>query len=150
MKKIVFIVFIVFNFKSYSQDLDKIKKADTVYVYFKFHKREQYHNRETITNTKQEYDYYYYIFSNVPIYQSMTFFHHPILSPEVRIEQKIFLKKKKDIIITFKFLTKFDLGAATDLLRNKTVYLIDAKDNSKGRIKLKRVKVEGVVPNVDE
>ncbi len=150
MKNLFVMVVLIFSIKFYSQDLEKIKKADTVYVYFKYNKNKQHHNKEITGNTKQEYDYYYYIFSDIPNYQSMTFFHHPLLSPGVRIEKKSFLKQKKELIITFNFLTQFDLGKATQLIENKKVYLIDSKDFRWGKIKLKEVKVEGTVPNVEE
>lgn len=150
MNKLVFFLIMLFYSKCFSQNLEQIKKADTIYVYFEYNKKNQRHNKEVTTNTKQKYEYYYYIFSGIPNYQSMTFLHHYNSSPEERIEKKSFFKKNKDVVITFEFLTQFDLGEATQLIGNKKkVYLIDKKDFRCGKIKLKEVKVMGVVPNVE-
>ncbi|MNF03572.1 hypothetical protein D3C80_2029220 [compost metagenome] len=74
----------------------------------------------------------------------MTFI-HDYLSPEEIKKSKSFLKKNKDIIVTYDFITKYNLAEATDLIgHKKKVYLIDDDDIGWFSIKLKEVKVMGV------
>ena len=55
-----------------------------------------------------------------------------------------YISKNKDIIITYDFLTKYNLGEATELIgHKKKVYLIDKEDISWFSIKLLEVKVIG-------
>jgi hypothetical protein len=73
--------------------------------------------------------------------------HHYSISPEERKERRSFLRKNKDIIMTYNLLTKYDLGEATELIgHKKKVYLIDYDDIGCFSIKLKEVKVMGALP----
>jgi len=151
MKKLFLAVMFILNYTVYSQNIEEIKKAETVYVYFKYRKSEQHHNKEKWTKTNQNYDNYYYIFSYDPNYLSINFSHFPLSTPEERIEKKSFIKKNKDLIITYEFLTQFNLAEATELLRDKKkVYLIDKKDFCWGKIILKEVDVLGTFPQHNE
>ncbi|RKR04679.1 hypothetical protein C8C83_4012 [Flavobacterium sp. 90] len=131
-----------------SQEIEKIKKSDTIYIYFKKDKDNQHVNEEITSNTKIKYYNYYYIFGYLNEYQIlMTFTHHYSISPEEKKEKKSFLRKNKDLIITYDFLTKYNLGEATDLIgHKKKVYLIDEDDIGWFTIKLKEVKVIGTFP----
>lgn len=146
MKHILIIIIAHFStITFYSQDVEKIKKSDTIYVYFKRSKT-QFSNTNNTVNLKNLN--YYYIFSHVGETQiSMTFIHHYSLSPEEKKEKKSFLRKNKDLIVTYDFLTKYNLGEATDLIgHKKKVYLIDDDDVGWFTIKLKEVKVMGTFP----
>ena len=130
----------------FSQDIEKIKKADTIYIYFKRDKNQfsDQNNRINTTNL----NYYYSNFSTInPKNSPITFIHHYAISPEERKVKKSFLKKNKDLIVTYGFLKKFSLGEATELIGYKQkVYLIDYDDIGFFSIKLKEVKVVGVLP----
>ncbi|MFB3389808.1 hypothetical protein [Flavobacterium sp. LAR06] len=120
----------------------RIKSSDTVYVYFEKDKNHQSHKVGPARTDTEPLSDYHYRFSNAPHDNSMTFEHNPNGS-EVRIEKKSFLKKNKDLIITYDYLNRMGLREATLLIGNKKVYLIDKKDFCRGKIKLKKVKVFG-------
>ncbi|WP_431242506.1 hypothetical protein ACQ9BO_22175 [Flavobacterium sp. P21] len=125
--------------------MEKIKNSDTVYVYFKRDKN-QFSNSNN--NIKPDDLNYYYVFGYNGKYQlAMTFMHHYQVAPQEIKVKKSFLKKKKDVIITYEFLTKYNLAEATELIGNKKqVYLIDEDDIGWFSLKLKEVKVIGTVP----
>ncbi|MEM0578353.1 hypothetical protein [Flavobacterium polysaccharolyticum] len=125
-----------------SQNAEKIKKADTIYVFFKRDKNQFFEKNNRIELGNLNYNYIFRI--NETSQSFMTFVHHYRLTPEERRERKSFLKKNKDIIITYDFLTKYNLGEATELIgHKKKVYLIDKEDISWFSIKLLEVKVIG-------
>ena len=126
----------------FSQDLEKIKSSDTIYIYFK---RDKNQFANTNNNLNLNNLNYYYNFGYVGTFQNtITFMHHYSLSPEERKEKKSFLRKNKDLIITYEFLIKFNLEKATDLIVNKKkVYMIDFDEIGWFFIKLKEVKVLG-------
>ncbi|MBF4465602.1 hypothetical protein [Flavobacterium sp. LC2016-12] len=141
----IFILFIcIFFLKAeiYSQSFEKIKNSDTVYVYFKLSKDQIHLNTKIIKSKKIKLrDEYFFTFKNS---FPLTFI-HDYLSPEEIKKSKSFLKKNKDIIVTYDFITKYNLAEATDLIgHKKKVYLIDDDDIGWFSIKLKEVKVMGV------
>lgn len=134
----------------FSQNFEKIKKSDTIYIYFKKDKNQFSNSNNSIDQTNL--NYYYSNFSlKYPKSNYMTFIHHYSISPEEKKEKKSFLRKNKDLIITYDFLTKFSLAEATDLIGSKKkVYLIDYDDIGWFTIKLKEVKVMGTLkPSVE-
>lgn len=128
-----------------SQNIEKIKKSDTIYVYFKKDKN-QFSNSNNNIN-KDDLNYYYVFGYNSNYQLAMTFMHHYKLFPEEIKVKKSFLKKKKDVIITYDFLTKYNLAEATELMSNKKkVYLINEAEIGWFSLKLREVKVMGTVP----
>jgi hypothetical protein len=146
--KLCVIILLIIPVHISSQNLEKIKKSDTLYIFFKKDKNNQHVNEEITSNTKMKYYNYYYIFGYLGSYQIlMTFTHHYSISPEEKKEKRSFLRKNKDLIITYDFLTKYNLAEATDLIGHKQkVYLIDDDDIGWFTIKLKEVKVMGTLP----
>ena len=150
MKNLFLIIILFVGSIIYSQNLTNIESADTLYVYFKYNKGKQHHNKEKWPIKNQNYYTYYFIFSDDP-YQYMTFLHYPLSSPGEKTEKKSFLKKKKNVIINYQFLTQFTLPDASKIFESKKkVYLIDYKDFCSGKIKLKEVKVMGGIPQNEE
>jgi hypothetical protein len=149
MKTFLYILLIIPNMV-FSQNFEKIKKADTIYIYFKKDKNQFSNSNNSINQTNL--NYYYSNFSiKYPKSNYMTFIHHYSISPEERKEKKSFLSKNKDLIITYDFLRKFSLAEATDLIGyKKKVYLIDYEDVGWFLIKLKEVKVMGSMPQSNE
>lgn len=140
MKNLLLLFLCLFISECFSQNLEQIKKADTVYIYFENDKNLQGHKVYTIKDTKTEY--YHFVFTKTPIFNWMQFL-HGLWRTDVKVEKKSFLKKNKDLIITYDFLTQFVLSEATELLEDKQVYLIDKKDFRWGQIKLKEVDIIG-------
>ncbi|MBP6757846.1 MAG: hypothetical protein KA133_01225 [Flavobacterium sp.] len=96
MKAILIILILFTGFKIFSQDLEKIKKTDTVYVYFKKDKTK--HQQYVKSNTAVgNFEDYFFSFKDGQF--SMQFSHHYKFTPDVRKEKKSFLKKNKDIIL---------------------------------------------------
>ena len=146
----IYLFILLISITVFSQDLEKIKKADTIYIYFKRDKN-QFSNTNN-SNNLNNLSYYYSNFGDInPKSSYMTFMHHYSLSPEERKEKKSFLKKNKDLIITYDFLTKYSLSEATELIGDKKkVYLIDYDEIGWFCIKLKEVTVMGVLkPSIE-
>jgi hypothetical protein len=145
--RLLLIIFLhSFCFQSYSQNIEKIKKADTVYIYFKKGKG-QVHIKEKTPSPEIKYDTYIFSFDNIKkgYLNEMTILHRSRLNHIERKEKKPFLIKNKDLIVTYDFLTKHNLSEMTELLNNKKkVYLINYDDIGWFTIKLKEVKVIGV------
>lgn len=141
--KIYLSIILLLPYVLFSQELEKIKEADTVYIYFKRDKN-QFSTSNNSFNLNN-LNYYYSNFGiNNPTSSTMTFMHHYRLAPEQRKERKSFLKKNKNLIITYDFLTKYNLEEATALIgHKKKVYLIDSEEIGCFHIKLVEVKVLG-------
>lgn len=144
--KTLFLFFCIFFFQTEinSQNLEKIKNSDTIYVHFKLSKDQLHLYTKIIKNKNiEKRDEYFFTFKNS---FPMTFT-HDYLSPEEKKISKSFLKKNKDLIVTYDFITKYNLAEATDLIgHKKKVYLIDDDDIGWFTIKLKEVKVMGTLP----
>ena len=123
-----------------SQNIDKINKSDTLYIYFKASKKQLYEFYYSKQNKKIED--YYFLFSGNNTHDSSNIIFGRTDRYQKRKEKKSFLKLNKDHIITFEFLTQFDLNKAIRLIDpvNKKLYIIDEKDFKWGKILLKEVK----------
>lgn len=150
MTRLILILFLIYNSANgYCQNFDKIKNSDTVYVYFK-KSNAQLHYKEKTNNVNQEYDNYFFLLNCTP-HGSLQFAHHYSFSPGVKYEKKSFLKKNKDLIATYEFLNLLSMEKINELLNNfKQVYIIDEEDFNNRKIKLKKIKVLGNVPNIEE
>ena len=133
-------VLLFFCIKTYSQDFNKIKEADTVYVLF--HK-ELY--KQIYLPQKIGYGEYFFSFDKFYEYRQINFYHSP-KTPEERKEKKSFLRKHKDILIDYNYLVNMYSyqNAKEFLLNKKKIYLIDYKDIGCFYIKLIEVKVSDV------
>ena len=60
--KLCVIILLIIPVHISSQNLEKIKKSDTLYIFFKKDKNNQHVNEEITSNTKMKYYNYYYIF----------------------------------------------------------------------------------------
>lgn len=122
MKLILFTVFlIVSNYNIYAQDIDKLKKADTIYIYFKVSEEQIHFNTKIIrrNNTKSRDEFLFKYGMNFPI----SFIHDYNQSPEEKKECKSFLKKNRDLILTYEFLSQYSIGEATELIINKKKFI---------------------------
>ena len=144
--KIYLSIILLAPYVLFSQDLEKIKVADTVYIYFKRDKNQFSSSNNSFNLNNLNYYYSNFGITN-PKSSTMTFIHHYSTTPEEKRERKSFLKKNKNLIITYDFLTKYNLAEATELIgHKKKVYLIDSAEIGCFHIKLLEVKVLGTWP----
>jgi RNAse (barnase) inhibitor barstar len=142
MRTTYIIFFLTFFCKIVAQDLEKIKKADTIYIYFKKNVNFQEYYIRNIKNEKAKYDDYFFLLKSW--YPINLEFHHFYIQEERKVK-KSFLRKNKDLILTYNFLTKFSLGEVTELIgHKKKVYIIDSDEIGLFTIKLKEVNVIGL------
>lgn len=138
LNKIFIILFLILFLatKNYAQNFDKIKKSDTIYVFFK---KDLF--KQMTMPQKKGYGDYIFIFNEFYKYNHIIFYHTP-LTPEKKTEKKSFLQKNKDLIINYNFLINmFSYDDAKKLLFNKKkIYLIDYDEIGLFSIKLKEVK----------
>lgn len=119
-----------------SQNFESIKRADTVYVYFK----KTNANPEQVSDTGMHA--FNYIYSS-GYYNALWFYDASVKNNLVLKKKKSFFKKNKDIIITYQFLKPLSYEEATHLFDKKVVFLIDKKDVGWFTIKLIKVKIAG-------
>ena len=142
----------LFFVNSHSQNLDKIRESDTIYIYFDDKDLNQIHHIEKVPNKGLHYETYFFEFNNQ---NSIEFTHHYIIAKERRYEKKCFLKKNKDIIVNYQFLKKMGLVDATKLFfsntgKKKKIYIIEKKTIGWFKIFLKEVSTPGLLPMYDE
>jgi hypothetical protein len=147
MRTIYILFFLTFFCKIVAQDLEKIKKADTIYIYFKEDKIKQIHHIETSRNQDKKYDNYFFDYSNEQI--AFQFSNRTTLN-NVRKENKKFLKKNKDIILNYDFIKKVGNLNIAEMIGSfyyakKVVYVIDDNDIGCFKISLKEVSIVGPV-----
>ena len=90
MRAIYLLFFLSFFGQIVAQDLEKIKVADTIYIYFKEDKIKQIHHIETSRNKDKKYDNYFFDYSNEQL--SFQFSNLKTLN-NVRKANKKFIKK---------------------------------------------------------
>lgn len=147
MRTIYILLFLSFFGKLVAQDLEKIKTADTIYIYFKEDKIRQIHHIETSRNHDKKYDNYFFNYSNEQT--SFQFSNLKTLN-YVRKENKKFLKKNKDIILNYDFIKKVGNLYIAEMIGSfyyakKVVYVIDDRDIGCFKISLKEVSIVGPV-----
>lgn len=132
----------------FSQDLNKIKASDTIYIYFKNDNINQIKN---LSNNKlKSYNYIFeFDLKDIKPRQSLELFEdYRTTIPEKKIVKKSFLKKNKNITVDYTFLKKLGFFEAHSLISNKKkIYLIDYRDMCLFKIKLKEVKFNNYNPN---
>jgi len=139
----------IFCFKSYSQNIEELKKVDTIYIYFKnnsIHERKDIYDKMKVKRlNKISYvfttDFYNTIFFNSSEYKDSDSYINGIKN-DVKILKKKFLRKNKNIILDIDFFIKNGFKQTFfAALYGKTVYIIDRGDTKKGKVKLKQVSV---------
>lgn len=143
MKTKLTLILILSIFKVFSQDIEKIEKTDTVYIYFKVDKNlHQIYHKEKTSN--KEINYYNYFFSFPNGQLSFQFAHYTKLFPNVVNKKKSFLKKNKSIILDYDFIEKTGSLRIAELIgyggfAKKIVYVIDDAETTFFKITLRQV-----------
>jgi hypothetical protein len=147
MKISYVLFFLTFFGKIAAQDLDKIKKVDTIYIYFKEDKIKQNHHIESSRNKDKKYDTYIFDYSN----EQFSFqFSNLKTFNNVKKANRKFLKKNKDIILNYDFIKKIGGLYIAEMIGSfynakKVVFVIDDNDISCFKISLKEVSIVGPV-----
>jgi hypothetical protein len=126
----------------FSQDLEKIKIADTIYIYFK---NDNVNQIKSLNNSKLRSFNYIFVFDvkDIKPRQSFDLFDdNRTTIPETKVIRKSFLKKNKNIIVDYNLLRKLGFFEAHQLLLNKKkLYLIDHDNIQCFKVKIKEVKI---------
>lgn len=150
MKKIALLLLITINF-AYSQDIEKIKKSDTIYI---LNERCEFNRKSTFFNKKDDFvetwfNIIYYdinktqVFLNFNQYKFLYFDREINKISKKQIVSKEFLRKIKEKTITIEFLRKLSYKdiKCTIFKVSKVIYLIDAIDEKKGKMPMFEVMV---------
>lgn len=142
MKKATLLIIFFYCIYSHGQDIEYIKKLDTVYVKFK----------KSVIQTKQvsqDYRFYTIRLDKTIDKGSLYFTKHDFkdnsteLSKKYlpRIENKSFLKKHKKDIVGIDFFQKYGIEKSTyeAFSANSIIYIVDCDEQKKGKITLYRV-----------
>jgi hypothetical protein len=158
MRTIFTLLFLSFFCKTVAQDLEKIKKADTLYVFFKEDSKNQMLCSSNKKDTKQCYESVKYFLEDYSIMSEhkkqifYRFFMDYFLSywfiyQNVNIKKdQSFLDKNKDLIVDYNFLEQIGYREAKDMFAAKqNIYLIESNCIDKKKVKLKKVKMIAIV-----
>jgi len=149
MKKQCLLLFLFIVYGCFSQNLDKLKNNEVLFVISENHNGDFFKKTKVSKNEKDTkrdsfwYDYYFKDGSIIKFsYREYTDFdkkekNKPALFFSIN---KSFLRKNKDIIITKQFMHKIGCSKSMDLLKNaKTILLIEENPNNKKEVMLKEV-----------
>ena len=150
MKKRIPIYFLLFLFStycvSYSQTLESIKNADTIYIYFDHGDFQEIKKPITGSNNYFEEIRDYEIKFDEKNYIKLTEakylnFDRLELKKEsdIKIAKKSFLRQNKDKIIDINFIKKHGLEKIFYIMSPLKIYLIDKKEIKRNKIVLKEV-----------
>jgi hypothetical protein len=142
MKKSAFLTIFFCYSHSYAQDIEYIKKLDTVYIKFK----------KSVNQTKQgsaDYRFYTIMLDKIQDEGSL-YFTKPDFKDNsketakkysLRVEKKSFLKKHKNDIVGIDFFQKYGIKKSTydAFSANSVIYIIDYDERKKEKIALYRV-----------
>lgn len=128
--------------------IKKIKKLDTVFIYFK-HKKNEYKKLSGVQSPDFKSIDYIFKFSNEHEFRFMKAEYLNLgFDRELadnKIKRKRFLRKNKHKILTHKILNREvnQLRNIYFLIKEKPIYLIDCKETKKGKITLRQVTLFG-------
>ena len=155
MKNTLIIIFLFIKFSCLSQDIESIKKLDTVYIYFNHMKYEKYSNIGGTSNKNKmttylyqfyfdTYNYVYFISRN---YNDFDDFEKGIKTDIKKVKKK-FLRKNKEKILDINFFLRNGFLETFNALYvpRKVIYLIDSKE-IKGRYVILKEIIRMDAPN---
>lgn len=146
MRTLTIFISLFFISYSFAQDLEKIKQADTIYIYFKEDGINQiYHIEKGKTKT---YSNYFFNFSKKQL--SFQFWNLQTLHSQTKLKRKTFIKKNKDIIINYDFVEKHGSLLVAEVIgysihSKKIIYVIENNPKKCSRKILKQVTIVGPV-----
>lgn len=139
MKKATFLLLLLYSIYNYGQDIEYIKKLDTVFIKFK----------KSSNQTKEGLqDYRFYTFKlkdNETLYFTKPDFKDNSTETSKkylpRTEKKSFIKKHQKNIVGIDFFKKYGIEKITyeAFSVNSVIYIIDCDEQKKGKIILYRV-----------
>lgn len=151
MKSVLVLVLVLINTSCFSQDLESIKKSDTIYIYFNHGKHEKYSNIGGTLDEKKiiTYLYQYYLdkenFINF-ISRNYRDFDDLLIGKktDVKTVRKNFLRKNKEKILDIDFFINngFDKVFSILYTTQKKIYIIDSKEIKGRNVILKEVTMD--------
>lgn len=155
IKKFSPLLILIFSIGLHSQNLQKIQKQETVFVFFKKNKMNTKFIRKRKEKNKTSYSYsYQYLFLNKKGILNLDFWlqYDDYSSIDDLIDKvnksilfkvnKSFLRKNREIIITKKFITKIGKESFFEILKKSTsIFLIDNSETKDGLITVREVKL---------
>jgi len=133
MKNIITLFFLINLNVIFSQNLENLKKADTLYIKFDHGKNQEKFFEGSIN------PFYIFFFHN-SIYNQFRFKHLLTENYERITKQNIFLEKQKNKIIDGSFFSKYNTTELLDFFdKNRVLYIIDTDDFINDNIILKKV-----------
>ena len=148
----VLVLLLLLFTNTFSQNIEKLKRSDTIYVYFDDNKPNQIHHKDLLKHKNLDYDTYYFQINSL---SSLEFTHHYRIAKERRYEKRCFLKKNKDITVNYMFLKNLGFVDAVKLFysesgKKKKIYIIEKKSIGWFKIFLKEVTNHSLYPIYDE
>lgn len=147
--KIIFYLIILSTKLGFSQKIEDIKRADTIYIYFDHSEFQNIKNADInsfkILEEKKNYEIKFddnnYVFFSERKFLDLD---RAEIKKEadIKVEKKKFLKKNKNIIININFIKKHGLEKVFFMIYYKKVYLIDQKEMTKKKVILKEVALD--------
>lgn len=150
----IYFIFLLFFFTQihFSQNIEKLKRSDTIYVYFDNNTHDHIHHKDLSKFKNLHYDIYFFQIDSL---NSIEFTHHYRIANERRYVRKSFLKNNKDVVVNLSFMKKVGKLQSINFLfdksgRKKKIYLIEKSEIGCFRILLKEVSASRMVPMYDE
>lgn len=146
---LVFFIFFTISI-SFSQNLEEIKRNDTIYVYFNVNIKNTIKKKSI--NTGESVFFKNYItyefnsnFINTIIFISNTYKNRDNIKKGIKndefLAKKSFLKKHKEVVLDYDFFERNGFKETFFAIHLKTVYLIDEEEIKGRKIKVKQVDV---------
>lgn len=148
MRNILIIIFLFIKTSCFSQDIESIKKLDTVYIYFNHMKYEKYSNIGGTSNkrTIDSYVYQFYLNNDYCVNFISTNYKdfddlEKGIKTDVKTVKKKFLRKNKEKILDINFFIKNGFLETFNAIYvpHKVIYLIDSREINGRKVLLKEV-----------
>lgn len=123
----------------YSQDYEKLRKSDEIYVLFENTAGQE---KKPQLNIKRQTvgEYYYFNTNNGKI--GYVLFSHAFLNGDKKLFRKRFAKDEYQQVVKFSFLKKLSLGELNKIFQGKKIYLIEEGDKSGKEFNARPVRIQ--------
>lgn len=147
MKKLNIILFFLVSFYGLAQNINELKKSDTIYFYFsenQSQKKDIIITKPISKDTMLSYSYYLndslYLKLSYKTYKNFDDYFNNIQTTKEYLKKK-FLKKNKSIIINVDILNNIGLNSSEflELLKNKKLFIIDKQEFTRRKILIREV-----------
>ena len=131
----IFISLFIFSSQLFSQELNRLFEADTLYIYFKKGKN------QIFLPQKDSFGDYYFVYGDFEKLEYYSFYHNKNKTSKEMFKKRKFLKKIKKNMIDSNYIFNLSFKDANYLFNNKkSIFIIDESDIKCSKIKLKEAK----------